>query len=865
MTARCPRSSRLAPLPDLSVPNVSRITRVTMPKASGRDGGVHLFLPLILGACLFPVTHTMEFDSIPRRTIRIEDLHYKRFSHSVYNYTTFWLEEEQGVLYVGAREAIFALNTEDINDKSMKMVQWQTVPNERVDCRNKRRNNEMDCYNYIRFLQRFNGTHLFTCGTHAFHPLCAYVEIKNFTLSATVEGKERCPYDPAVGYTGLIVDDKIYTATLYGFHSGQADIKRNFQDRSFRMDDSVPYSLNEPNFIDSVLLRESDNSSVGDDDKIYIFFTEKLGEENAFNGKPLVTRVARICKSDEGGMRILQRKWTSFLKTRLVCSIPEYNFHFNILRSIYVLNQEHWQDAVFYGVFVSQWQNVESSAVCQYTSADIRKAFEGPYKEDQESPRRWSRYTNKLPEPRPGSCITDEFRKAKFRTSRDLPDNVLSFVKKHPLMDEEVRPVGGRPLFTKKEVNYTKIVVDTVTALDGKQYNVMFIGTDNGWIHKVVSSGASTHIVEEIRLYEDLQPVESLVLARAQGTLFVGSQRGVTQLPVSHCHIYDSCWDCVLARDPYCGWDGSVCQDIRMQENRASLIQDITNGNKGCLDSDPNVTSRKVQLGSDVLLQCPLSSNTATVQWEVNGTEMPSGDGTRYWRGDSSLVLRNTQVVNSGIYSCLAQENGVSHVMASYNISVTDDSQLSTHILPQYQLSKGREFIYLILVAVLGAFSIVLISLSIYLVRSPTKRGNYDMRLPRSSLVELQNISGSCPGKAEEGEERRYSGERFLKIIPGEGSTAGNHRAQAAELLPPPPPPPPLPLTADSAGSTPNGLPGLPHVLRKMNGNSYVLLRQAGEGESTSPHYHSFTEELSKMLEKRKHAQLVEKLDESSV
>ncbi|XP_059803004.1 semaphorin-4G-like [Hypanus sabinus] len=867
MTARCPRrSDQLAPLPYLSVPNVSRIPHVAMPKASGRDGGVYLFLSLLLGVCLFPVTHTMEIDSIPRTTIRIEDLHYKRFRHNdSVVYTTFWLEEEQGVLYVGAREAIFALNMNDITDKSMKTVPWQTVPDKRAICLNKRRNNEIDCYNYIRFLQRFNGTHLLTCGTYAFYPQCAYIEVKSFTLSASFEGKERCPYDPAVGYTGLIVDSKIYTATLYGFQSKQPDIKRNFQDRSFRMDDSVSNLLNEPDFIDSVLLRESVNSSVGDDDKIYLFFTEKLGEENAFNGKPLVTRVARICKSDEGGMRTLQRKWTSFLKTRLVCSIPEYGFHFNILKSMYVLNQEHWQDAVFYGVFVSQWQNIEISAICQYTSADIRKAFEGPYKEDQRSPQRWSKYTNTLPEPRPGSCITDEFREAGIMTSRDLPDPVLDFVKRHPLMDEEVRPVGGRPLFTKKQVNYTKIVVDTVTALDGEQYNVMFIGTDNGWIHKVVNSGASTHIVEEIRLYKDLQPVESLVLARTQGTLFVGSQSGVTQLPVSNCHIYKNCWDCVLARDPYCGWDHSVCQDIRTQKNRTNLIQDIANGNRSCLDSNPNVTVRRVQLGSDVLLQCPLTSNIATVQWKVNEEEMARGDGTQYRQGDSLLVLRNVQADSSGTYSCFAQENGVSRAVASYNVNVTDDSSRSTHLLPQHQLSRGREFMYLILVTVLGALSLVLSTLSIYLVCSPTKRGNYDVHLPQTSLVELQNISGSCPGKAEEGEERRYSGERFLKIIPGEGATAGNHRAQAAELLPPPPPPPPLPLTADSAGSTPNGLPGLPHVLRKMNGNSYVLLRQASEQEATSPHYHSFTEELSKMLEKRKHAQLLEKLDESSV
>ncbi|XP_072883356.1 semaphorin-4G-like [Hemitrygon akajei] len=632
---------------------------------------------------------------------------YKHFSHSVYNYTTFWLEEDQGVLYVGAREAIFALNMNDITDKSMKMIHWETPSEKRLDCLKKRGYKKVDCYNYIRFLQRFNATHLFTCGTNSFKPHCAYIEIEKFTLSDVHSGKNICPYNPTVGYTGVIIDNKIYAATLYEFHSGQANIKRFPEMRSFKMEDwfsnspngfccsslkvpevSVPvphtpscafisrkHSLlsrfvSDLEFVDSVLLRESVNSSVGDDDKIYFFFTEKLAREYEFNGKPEVSWVARICKSDKGGMKILQSKWTSFLKSRLICSIPEYGFHYNNLKSIYVLNQEHWQDAVFYGVFVSQWQNIETSAVCQYTSADIRKTFEGPYKKNRESPRWWSRYIHRVPEPRPGSCITDEFRKAGFMTSYDLPDDVLDFVKRHPLMDEEVRPVGGRPLFTKKQVNYTKIVVDTVTALDGEQYNVMFIGTDKGWIHKVVSSGASTHIVEEIRLYKDLQPVESLVLAKTQGTLFVGSQSGVTQLPVSNCHVYKNCWDCVLARDPYCGWDGCVCQDIRMQKNRTSLIQDIANGNKGCLDSNSNVINRRVPDGSDIYLRCDLSSNTATVQWEFCGSKILSGGGPHYWQVGTSLVVMKAHSPDSGVYICYAQENGISYAVTSYKVSV---------------------------------------------------------------------------------------------------------------------------------------------------------------------------------------------------
>lgn len=36
---------------------------------------------------------------------------------------------------------------------------------------------QMDCVNYVKVLHHFNRTHLYACGTGAFHPTCAYVEV----------------------------------------------------------------------------------------------------------------------------------------------------------------------------------------------------------------------------------------------------------------------------------------------------------------------------------------------------------------------------------------------------------------------------------------------------------------------------------------------------------------------------------------------------------------------------------------------------------------------------------------------------------------------------------------------------------------
>lgn len=60
-------------------------------------------------------------------------------------------------------------------------------------------------------------------------------------------------------------------------------------------------------------------------------------------------------QGDLGGQRTLQKKWTSFLKAKLVCSMPELNFVFNVVHDVFILKGTDWKDTVIYGVFTSQW------------------------------------------------------------------------------------------------------------------------------------------------------------------------------------------------------------------------------------------------------------------------------------------------------------------------------------------------------------------------------------------------------------------------------------------------------------------------------------------------------------------------------
>ncbi|KAI5623331.1 semaphorin-4G, partial [Silurus asotus] len=856
----------------------------------------------------FPFGPVLDLDVIPRTTVPFNGLlGCNHFHGQTVNYSTLLLEDGSGVLYVGAREALYALDTANISAiRNNSSIDWAASAEQKKQCLSKGRDDETECYNYVRFLDRYNETHLYTCGTHAFRPRCAYIDVERFSFVRFEEGKEKCPYDPFKGYTGFIVDSEMYSASQYDFRSSP-DIRRNFPFPNLRTEEAPTKWLLEADFVGSALLRESINSSIGDDDKVYFFFTEKNLEQKPYSSQTRVARVARVCKGDIGGQRTLQRKWTSFLKARLVCSFPEYELQFNILHGVYVLEGPNVQDSLVFAIFGLEWKNVKTSAVCQYSIRDVQAAFDGPYMELQDS--KWREYTGKSPSLRPGSCITDQHRAQLINSSRDLPDNVLMFVRRHPLMAREIQPIGGRPLLFKKSADYTNIAVHKVTALDGNTYNMIFTGTDDGWMHKAVQLGDRVHIIEELQLFKESQPIKNMVISYKQKSIYVSAASGVVQVPLSSCMRYTSCYSCVFARDPLCGWDGRQCVDISTYPVRSNLTQDIQMGSRGCenITEDGFVThrTRSVMVGHDLLLLCELRSNLAVPHWTLNGEEMQGyAVDTGYRIGTDGLLIIGAQTRHGGHYSCYAVENNVWIPIRSYMVRVqpvpppsphlpTDPTALAERFFttstlsvspssesneqPLYPLPSRPEFhtnlhmeaMYISMVAVLGGLCLVLTVVLLYVSfcahSAPSHRKYTQQELSitptterkLSSHVELKTISSHCNGRTDGLYAAASTDDEFLQIISGDGQVSPNKEPPPA---PPLPMPPPLPATEYANGLSAS----LPTVLRKINGNSYMLLSQM-DSDMTSPLYHSFTEELNRILEKRKHTQLDMQPDESSV
>ncbi|XP_029554652.1 semaphorin-4G [Salmo trutta] len=920
-----------------------------------------LLLLLSYGVCVtvgYPFRPPIDLDVTPRITITTSGLlGCRRFQSSVVNYSTLLLEEDRGLLYVGARGAVFSLNATDISDSTARTIEWEASTEQKQQCLSKGKDNKTECYNHIRFLQRFNSTHLYMCGTYAFRPLCAYIDEGRFKVSSEFEeGREKCPYGPATGYTGLIVDQQMYTASQYEFR-GSPDVRRNFPSPTVRTEEAPTRWLDEADFVGSALVRESEGSTTGDDDKIYYFFTEKSQEQTPYYSHIRVARVGRVCKGDRGGLLTLQKRWTSFLKARLVCSLPEYDFHFNVLRSVYTLSGDTPHGTLFYGIFGLEWKNVKASAVCQFSLSELQRAFDGPYIENQDSGAKWSEFTGKVPDPRPGSCITDQLRSRGINSSTSLPDDVLNFVRRHPLMSQQVMSTEQRPLLFRRTTDYTQLAAHRVEGLDGQNYHVLFMGTDDGWLHRAVEVKGHLHIIEELQLFDQPQPVDSLVISHTQMSVYVGSPSGVVQLPLSTCSRYTSCYDCVFSRDPYCGWDGQDCVDITAQTDRSNLSQDVLYGNRGC-DSDTadelvQHRSRSVMVGDDVLLQCELGSNLATPVWTLGGSELQGyGLDSGFRVGNDGLLVIESRPEQSGEYTCHALENGIRIAVVTYSVTVrldmpqpqpppppmdptkedysyytpwdSDSSTLDpppasappsterpllppppAHLPPTSELLSPRsmEAMYLSMITILGGLCLVLTVVLLYVGfclrgghrgkyslraaaaasanhtdRKKKHRKQHQKRHSSSAHLELKTISSHCNGNGicngngvskQPGDGDAHEG-GFLQIVPGEGQSSPNK--DPPPPAPPLPPPPQTPHTALNQSEcdlqdfpSPNGLSAtLPSVLRRMHGNSYVLLRQS-EADSSSPLCYSFTEELNRILEKRKHTQLLPKPDESSV
>uniref|UniRef100_A0A3P9BW59 Semaphorin 3F n=2 Tax=Haplochromini TaxID=319058 RepID=A0A3P9BW59_9CICH len=594
-------------------------------------------------------------------------------------------------MYVGSKDHILSLDLHDIN-KNPRIIHWPVPEQRRMECLVSGKDANEECANFIRLIEPWNRTHLYVCGTGAYNPVCTFVnrgrkpqeEIFHLEPGKVESGKGKCSYDPKLNSVSALINGELYAGVYVDFMGTDSAIFRTLGTKTaMRTDQYNSRWLNDPTFVHIHLIPDSAERN---DDKLYFFFREKSSEM----GQTPVTqsRIGRICLNDDGGHCCLVNKWSTFLKARLICSVPGADgmeTHFDELRDVYIRPTQDIKNPVIYGVFSVSGSVFKGSAVCVYSMADIRMVFNGPFAHKEGPNYQWVAYTGKIPYPRPGTCPGGTFT-PNMKSTKDYPDEVINFMRNHPAMHNAVYPVHKRPLVVRTNVDYefTTITVDQVAAADGN-YEVLFLGTDKGTVQKVI-----------VLPRDDLQ-TEELVLEEVEvfkQQLYVSSAVGLTQLALHRCDMYgEACADCCLARDPYCAWDGKSCSRYSASQKRRSRRQDVKYGNpiRQCRGFNSKASKNTLEMvqygveGSSTFLECQARSPHALIKWHVQRDnsdrrkEMRS-DG-RILKTEQGLLVRSLQPSDSGLYQCTATEKNFKHTLIKLQLVVLSSRAVNSALV----------------------------------------------------------------------------------------------------------------------------------------------------------------------------------------
>ncbi|XP_075795583.1 semaphorin-3D-like isoform X2 [Pelodiscus sinensis] len=645
--------------------------------------------------------------AVPRLRLSYEDLMRSNSSRLLLAsedglaFQSFLVDEARAWLMVGAKNRLFLLHLDRPNEAPQEVF-WP-APKEQVErCRLAGKDAEMECANFIRLLQPFNSSHVFACGTGSYQPICAFIQLgaraqepggspMQLVAHSVQSGRGKCPYSPHEPFTGLLVEGELYSGTSSDFMGSSAAFFRTrlhkAEQHYIRTEQNQDHWLNEPVFIGAHVIPDTHNAH---DDKVYIFLRETALEAGPWERRRVHARVARVCKNDAGGRRSLIHRWSTFLKARLVCSVPgpqASETHFDQLEDVFLLRTREPQSPLVFGLFTVSSGIFTGSAVCVYSMAAVRAAFSGPFAHKEGADYHWVEYKGRVPYPRPGTCPSETYDPL-LRSTKDFPDDVMSFMRSHQLMWDPVYPLGREPVLLRVNVPYRlrQLLVDRVET-DAGPYDVLFLGTDQGRVLKVGLAGGrgqgSREVsLEELSVSKAPSPILAMQLSPKRQELFVSSTQGLARLSLHRCPLYGpDCAHCCLATDPYCAWDGSACSPCRPAERRRARCQDALKADPlhQCPDAAAGgpAAEEKLLFGvetNSTFLECRARSPQTALRWLVQRSrgaalqEVRPSD--RVSLLEQGLLIRQLAREDAGVYQCQAVERAFSRPLARYSLRV---------------------------------------------------------------------------------------------------------------------------------------------------------------------------------------------------
>ncbi|XP_029437675.1 semaphorin-7A-like [Rhinatrema bivittatum] len=566
-------------------------------------------------------------------------------------------EERCTQAYIGGRGVLYILT---INGPNVSESKIMLKPDDKAmkKCEDKYPTAQDVCDNYIRVIQRINNITIIVCGTNADSPRCWFMNKDSKIVRDSsgqqdfINGERISPALPSQAAVTISVEGNLYSA----LSQERSVVQRSYGEKKLvKTEDKW---LGRAEVVSMALLPEKDKTA----EEIYFFFND-INRTAGQDEESIKVKLGRVCKVDEGGKNFLVDFWTTFLKADLICGGPSDFQYFNKLQDAFLLAGDSESRGTVFAVFRSL---CGSTAVCAYSMDRISRAF---------ATSKLKGYSNPLTV-RPGKCVPQA-------TTNTLSRNILSVIKDYPEIEEVIHPDGNQPLYVlPPDQAYTRVIADRVWDFSNNPHTVLFLGTDKGKIHKVLYSNGQATILAELSPFPDVAPVSTMALDTSTGHLYVGSTLQLKHVPLADCGQYgDTCRKCILARDPYCGWDPTNrrCSAISQEGNDtgSNLLQSFDPQNMTVCEkeaahlSQDNMKVVSVDHDGYIYLPCPVRSHHASYMWWK--------DGSRPYpcaiEGNSCTLRFNKDTpMHGGIFKCKATEEGTEEEITAYKLVVQGGS-----------------------------------------------------------------------------------------------------------------------------------------------------------------------------------------------
>uniref|UniRef100_A0A8D8QE28 Plexin-A4 n=1 Tax=Cacopsylla melanoneura TaxID=428564 RepID=A0A8D8QE28_9HEMI len=178
---------------------------------------------------------------------------------------------------------------------------------------------------------------------------------------------------------------------------------------------------------------------------------------------------------------------------------------------------------------------------------------------------------------------------------------------------KENHPLGGKQPIKSKSVLNLDVRATAVAATSTGDYTVVFIGTENGHLKKVVvknSSNASEY--EDVTIDEGATVIADLHMDLNEEHLYVMTERRISKL-LQECEVFKTCMEC--RRDPYCGWctledkctNLSICRKATIRDHFSWVSLEGGSCN-GITSVTPDNTKKLFLITVETISEIPLNT-----------------------------------------------------------------------------------------------------------------------------------------------------------------------------------------------------------------------------------------------------------------